>query len=788
MQKHTQMLTILRALDRNVKLNDDSMPIDFTKILSDIQNLEKLTLHPEIYPILDTFKSYAKSYQFAQEISKAKALENQLGSGALATTLEGRIKVFLTNRLFKKLFAFIPYIGDNAAITKALQSAIKDLKYPSEITLETLKVLNKADLDKGFKPIKDKEPRFEYKAHTPLSDKELQDQIKGNTQILTPKDTSEIEAIASNPLIQNMERQAKYNEELTQKISQFEANKENIQQDILNNLVVATQEIKQNTELLKQLATQLTQNNPIHTPNKSIIKAQIDNETYFITTDKNNITAIEKQEIQNLAQPKTYDELMQRDKNQATKLDSMYNQYVEIAEIKEKEAEKQLLLEYKPEVAKASEAMESNAKELPTKSNLERDLTQQEIKETIDKWDLSPEANSKGKQRLMVSKVSQAEAEELNKHFNFKGKRDLTREIDSHQIIHTLKQHGDENIEKSRGQIAVDMDDISNYIDIVKNNDFKNIQDNGKIVYAKQINGHHIVLEEVLEGQDKIRFFDMWKQKGELNKEVLLSHSQRPNTSPSLNLERHMPNNMGNDSINTQINKTLQSNTPQTPKDNSDPLKTFEYFKDDFIKAYPKALEFHDGHMPMANYLSHYAKEEIQEANKALFNTAKDEFSQVLKDIGFKQHEMKPVIDFTNKYDIEYSLTKVREYLDYAQKHYDTLPQDQQTLAKDLLKHKQDILNIYESKMPQYQALDKKRMLMSSFDNNAKILGSDEYNLLKNLVDELYIPQTPKEIIKQARKSGKSVKETKELLQKHNKEIQSIRTEIRKDIATRQKT
>ena len=60
MQKHTQMLTILRALDRNVKLNDDSMPIDFTKILSDIENLEKLTLHPEIYPILDTFKSYAK--------------------------------------------------------------------------------------------------------------------------------------------------------------------------------------------------------------------------------------------------------------------------------------------------------------------------------------------------------------------------------------------------------------------------------------------------------------------------------------------------------------------------------------------------------------------------------------------------------------------------------------------------------------------------------------------------------------------------------------------------------
>ncbi|TLE02120.1 hypothetical protein LS77_011255, partial [Helicobacter bilis] len=40
------------------------------------------------------------------------------------------------------------------------------------------------------------------------------------------------------------------------------------------------------------------------------------------------------------------------------------------------------------------------------------------------------------------------------------------------------------------------------------------------------------------------------------------------------------------------------------------------------------------------------------------------------------------------------------------------------------------------------------------------------------------IPQTPQEIVKQARKSGKSVAETKELLQKHKKEVQNIRTEI----------
>ncbi|WP_459178053.1 LPD3 domain-containing protein, partial [Helicobacter bilis] len=142
----------------------------------------------------------------------------------------------------------------------------------------------------------------------------------------------------------------------------------------------------------------------------------------------------------------------------------------------------------------------------------------------------------------------------------------------------------------------------------------------------------------------------------------------------------------------SEAEKTTSANAddiiPQTPKDNNDPLKTFEYFKDDFIKAYPKALEFHDGHMPMANYLSHYAKEEIQEANKALFNTAKDEFSHVLKDIGLKKDEVKQGLDHANKYDVEYSLPKVREYLDYAEKNYNTLLQEQQVLAQGLINKK----------------------------------------------------------------------------------------------------
>ncbi|MCI7410364.1 MAG: hypothetical protein MSS67_01410, partial [Helicobacter bilis] len=124
---------------------------------------------------------------------------------------------------------------------------------------------------------------------------------------------------------------------------------------------------------------------------------------------------------------------------------------------------------------------------------------------------------------------------------------------------------------------------------------------------------------------------------------------------------------------------------------------------------------FHDGHMPMANYLSHYAKEEIQEANKALFNTAKDEFSQVLKDIGLKKDEVKQGLDHANKYDVEYSLPKVREYLDYAEKNYNTLLQEQQVLAQGLINKKQDMLNAYESKIPQSKELERKYNLIASF-------------------------------------------------------------------------
>ena len=46
------------------------------------------------------------------------------------------------------------------------------------------------------------------------------------------------------------------------------------------------------------------------------------------------------------------------------------------------------------------------------------------------------------------------------------------------------------------------------------------------MIYVKQVNGHHIAIEEALLGQDKLIFKTMWKTKGNYNKEVLLKNAK----------------------------------------------------------------------------------------------------------------------------------------------------------------------------------------------------------------------------------------------------------------------
>ncbi|EPP6631240.1 LPD23 domain-containing protein [Campylobacter upsaliensis] len=153
--------------------------------------------------------------------------------------------------------------------------------------------------------------------------------------------------------------------------------------------------------------------------------------------------------------------------------------------------------------------------------NLERDLGKLELK---IKENESVKAKIKN-----TYEISQSEAKELGEHFNFKGKKPLLRELRENEIKHALKSHGNKESEEARGNIAITLQDIeANYPKITQEYDEKFFTQKG-VIYVKQVNGHHIVIEEALSGQDKLIFKTMWKTKGNYNKEVLLKNAK---TSP----------------------------------------------------------------------------------------------------------------------------------------------------------------------------------------------------------------------------------------------------------------
>ncbi|ECL5232817.1 DUF3519 domain-containing protein, partial [Campylobacter upsaliensis] len=153
--------------------------------------------------------------------------------------------------------------------------------------------------------------------------------------------------------------------------------------------------------------------------------------------------------------------------------------------------------------------------------NLERDLGKIELK---IKENESVKAKIKN-----TYEISQSEAKELGEHFNFKGKKPLLRELRENEIKHALKSHGNKESEEARGNIAITLQDIeANYPKITQEYDEKFFTQKG-VIYVKQVNGHHVVIEEALSGQDKLIFKTMWKTKGNYNKEVLLKNAK---TSP----------------------------------------------------------------------------------------------------------------------------------------------------------------------------------------------------------------------------------------------------------------
>ncbi|MDR2153105.1 MAG: hypothetical protein LBO72_09810, partial [Helicobacteraceae bacterium] len=139
---------------------------------------------------------------------------------------------------------------------------------------------------------------------------------------------------------------------------------------------------------------------------------------------------------------------------------------------------------------------------------------------------------SQGNDKIYISELNADETKEIVEAFKRQYGEDvafkvpqITRTINGDQIRHTLKNHGDPKTEAARGNIAVTLEDIAKYPEIVKDHTRKiySHTKGGKpaIVYGKQEKGYTIIVEEIRTGRGDIAFFDMYKHKGTLTEDSL---------------------------------------------------------------------------------------------------------------------------------------------------------------------------------------------------------------------------------------------------------------------------
>lgn len=88
--------------------------------------------------------------------------------------------------------------------------------------------------------------------------------------------------------------------------------------------------------------------------------------------------------------------------------------------------------------------------------------------------------------------------------------------IDEAAIRHIIKEHGDNLVEESRGQIAVTPQDISRINEIVQNPDsiekgYPLPNGNETVIYKKTIEGTSIYVQEMRDGRRKLTAKTMWK-------------------------------------------------------------------------------------------------------------------------------------------------------------------------------------------------------------------------------------------------------------------------------------
>ncbi|MDY6187541.1 MAG: LPD23 domain-containing protein, partial [Campylobacter sp.] len=98
--------------------------------------------------------------------------------------------------------------------------------------------------------------------------------------------------------------------------------------------------------------------------------------------------------------------------------------------------------------------------------------------------------------------------------------------MDSEHLKHAVLKHlGNETNSANVPFKSVD-EIIDAYTDTIKNYDLRVLSGENSVIYAKEINGHHVAIEEALTGQDKMRFVTAWQTKGKLNKEILFKNAR----------------------------------------------------------------------------------------------------------------------------------------------------------------------------------------------------------------------------------------------------------------------
>jgi hypothetical protein len=88
-----------------------------------------------------------------------------------------------------------------------------------------------------------------------------------------------------------------------------------------------------------------------------------------------------------------------------------------------------------------------------------------------------------------------------------------THSLDESAVRHIIKEHGDDEYETSRGQIAVTHDDLANISSIISNPDtVAKGKDDNTIEVSKRIGEHIYVAQEIRTGRKKLAVVTMWKK------------------------------------------------------------------------------------------------------------------------------------------------------------------------------------------------------------------------------------------------------------------------------------